>query len=154
MELNLNFKRLGDHQPVSDLIAYAKKQIELNPETKIYVGSDSHNLNSRTNLATVIVFHYGNSGAHVIHRVIRIPRMEDRFSRLWLEVTSSIDIAQYLKESGLSVKFVDLDLNDDPKYQSNSLLRSALGYVESLGFKPRWKPYSPMSISVADALCR
>jgi predicted RNase H-related nuclease YkuK (DUF458 family) len=154
MELNLNFKRLGDHKPVVDLINYAKDQVRSNPDTKIYVGSDSHNLSSRTNLATALVFHYGNSGAHVVYRIIRIPRMEDRFSRLWLEVTSSIEIAQYLKESGLSIKFVDLDLNDDPKYQSNSLLRSALGYVESLGFKPRWKPFSPMSISVADSLCR
>jgi len=27
-----------------------------------------------------------------------------------------------------------LDLNDDPRYKSNSVLRAALGYTESQGF--------------------
>ena len=155
MELNLNFKRLGDHSKILDLKVYAKEQLALHPNTRIYVGSDSHNTNSMTNLATVIVFHIGNNGAHVVYRTLKVPRIKDRFSRWWMEVTSSIEIAQYIKnEIGLTVDFVDLDLNEDPKYQSNSVLRSALGYVESLGFEPRWKPFSPFSCSVADALCR
>jgi predicted RNase H-related nuclease YkuK (DUF458 family) len=155
MELNLNFKRLGDHTKILDLKEYAREQVAMHPTTRIYVGSDSHNTNSMTNLATVIVFHYGNNGAHVAYRTIKIPKIKDRFSRLWMEVTSSIEIAQFIKnEADLTVDFVDLDLNEDPRHQSNTVLRSALGYVEGLGFEPRWKPFSPFACSVADTLCR
>lgn len=155
MELNLNFKKLGDHSPILELAEYAREQIRLRPNTKIYVGSDSQNSPSVTTLATVIVFHYdGRNGAHVVYRSLKLKKIRDSFSRLWLEVTSSVEIAQFLRDEGLKIEFVDLDLNADPKWQSNTVLRSALGYVESLGFEPRWKPNQPFSTRVADTLCR
>jgi predicted RNase H-related nuclease YkuK (DUF458 family) len=46
-----------------------------------------------------------------------------------------------------------LDLNPDPKYKSNQLLRAALGYVESMGYIPRCKPNAMCASYVADALC-
>ena len=55
---------------------------------------------------------------------------------------------------GLKVSHVDLDLNEDEHYKSNAVLRSAVGYVESLGFSPRWKPHNADACRVADALCR
>lgn len=155
MELNLNFKRLGDHSPILDLAQYAKEQVKLDKDLRIYVGSDSQNQTNCTNLATVIVFHKGGrNGAHVVYRSLKIPKIRDGFSRLWLEVTSSTEIAIFLREQGLEIDKIDLDLNDDPKWKSNSVLRSALGYVESLGFEPRWKPYQPYAVRVADTLCR
>ena len=154
-QLNLNFKRLGDHVPVLDLAQYAKDQVNLDKDLRIYVGSDSQNKADHTNLATVVVFHSGNrNGAHVIYRSLKIPRIRDSFSRLWLEVTSSTEIAVFLRDQGLSIDSIDLDLNEDPKWKSNNVLRSALGYVESLGFEPRWKPFEPYAVRVADTLCR
>lgn len=149
------FRKLGDGSPVNDLGAYIKEQIENNFDVKIYVGSDSHNSQYETKLATVIVIHYGNNGAHVLYNKSSVPRIKDRFTRLWLEVTSSVETARYLTdECGIHVSYVDLDLNEDPKYKSNSVLRAALGYTESQGFKARWKPYSPFSVSIADSICR
>jgi predicted RNase H-related nuclease YkuK (DUF458 family) len=155
MELNINFRKLGDHSLIPSLAAYAQEQVKLHPDTKIYVGSDSQTTGSMTNLATVIVFHYGNNGAHVVYRTIKMKRIDDNFSRLWLEVTSSIEIAQYLKEDlGLKVTFVDLDLNEDDQYKSNAVLRSAVGFVTGSGFEPRWKPHDAFAVRVADTLCR
>ena len=149
------FKKLGDHKPVEELGEYIRAEISLNKDIRVYVGTDSHNTVSETRLATVIVLHYGTNGAHVLYNKMSIPLIRDRFSRLWLEVTSSVEVAKYLTdECGIKVTYVDLDLNDDPKYKSNSVLRAALGYTESQGFKARWKPFSPFSVSIADSICR
>jgi predicted RNase H-related nuclease YkuK (DUF458 family) len=149
------FRKLGDHSKVTDLGTYIQEQITTHKDVKIYVGSDSHNTITETRLATVIVMHYGNSGAHVLYNKSAIPIIEDRFTRLWLEVTSSVDTAKFLtEECKVKVNYVDLDLNDDPKYKSNSILRAALGYTEGMGFTARWKPFSPYSISIADSICR
>jgi predicted RNase H-related nuclease YkuK (DUF458 family) len=149
------FRKLGDHKPVEDIGAYIREQVGSHQGVRVYVGSDSHNTVSETKLATVIVIHYGNNGAHVLYTKTSIPLMRDRFSRLWLEVTSSVEVAKYLTdECAVKVAFVDLDLNDDPRYKSNSVLRAALGYTESQGFKARWKPFSPLSVSIADSICR
>jgi predicted RNase H-related nuclease YkuK (DUF458 family) len=149
------FRKLGDHSRVDVIGDYIKEQVDSQPDVKIYVGSDSHNTVTETRLATVIVIHYGNSGAHVLYSKTSIPKIKDRFSRLWLEVTSSVEVARFLtNECGIEVAYVDLDLNDDPRYKSNAVLRAALGYTESQGFKARWKPFSPLSVSIADSICR
>jgi len=148
------FKRLSDGAEIKDL----KEYLSLNYQegiTNIYIGSDSQTVGTKTNLATVIVMHHGNSGGHVIYSRTSSPEIKDRFSRLWLEVVASIETAQFIKEEcGIAVRFVDFDLNEDPVYHSNSVLRAALGYASSMGFEARWKPYSPYAISVADSLCR
>jgi predicted RNase H-related nuclease YkuK (DUF458 family) len=149
------FKKLGDHRPVEELGGYIQQEIALNADIRVYVGTDSHNTANETRLATVIVLHYGTNGAHVLYTKISIPKIKDRFSRLWLEVTSSVEVAKYLTdECNIKVAYIDLDLNDDPRYKSNSVLRAALGYTESQGFKARWKPFSPFSVSIADSICR
>lgn len=149
------FKKLSDRKEV-ELGSYVSSIVEKNDDVKIYIGSDSQNVNPTTTIyATVIAFHFGRRGAHVIYSREEKNIVRDRFSRLWDEVVRSIDVALYLRdEYGIEAEFIDLDLNEDPKYQSNTVLRSALGYVQSLGFKPRYKPNSPYSISIADQLCR
>jgi len=154
MTLDLKFRKLGNHSLIPNLAEYAKDQMASHDDCKIYVGSDSQNNSNSTKLATVVVFHYGNNGAHVAYRTLSLPKMNDEFSRLWFEVTSSMEIAQYLKELGLKVSHVDLDLNEDEHFKSNAVLRSAVGYVESMGFSPRWKPHNADACRVADALCR
>jgi predicted RNase H-related nuclease YkuK (DUF458 family) len=82
-----------------------------------------------------------------------VPRVRDNFNRLWKEVEDSIAVAMYLRENNLSeVEYIDLDLNPDPKYNSNTVLRAALGYVESMGFKARIKPNAAAASCCADHL--
>jgi predicted RNase H-related nuclease YkuK (DUF458 family) len=103
----------------------------------------------------VIVLHYGNRGGHVIYSRKSIPRILDRFTRLWKEVEDSVELAQWLEANDIEKPaFIDLDFNPDPKYQSNSILRSALGYVESLGYNARCKPDACSASYVADRICR
>ena len=61
----------------------------------------------------------------------------------------------YLEENGIQkVKYIDVDLNPDPRYRSNMVLRSALGLIESYGFEARYKPDACAASCVADWICK
>jgi len=148
------WKRLSDKENVQ-LIPYLEKWIEENPIHKIYIGCDSHNGPQKTTFATVIVLHYNGGGGHVLYSRETFPLIKDRHERLWKEVEFSVSTAMFLMENGLEKPdYIDVDLNPDPRYQSNSVLRAALGLIESIGIVPRYKTKSPWSISIADKACR
>jgi predicted RNase H-related nuclease YkuK (DUF458 family) len=156
--MNLQFKSLGNHQVVDDLFGYIKNLIDTKPGIKLYVGTDSQNGRRMTTYATVIVLHMNENdngkGAHVLYSKDVLPKMRDRFSRLWGEVERSVEVSNMLRDGGLTIKNIDLDFNEDPRWQSNTVLRSAVGYVEASGFKARWKPHNAFSVRVADQICK
>ena len=155
MELMFNWKRLSDRLEI-DLPTYLKKWLSDNPSHKIYIGCDSHNEGVRTNFATVIVLHYGvGGGGHVLYSKTSEDRIKDRYTRLWKEVELSVGAAQLLISMGFGKPdYIDIDLNPDPRYKSNSVLRAAVGMIESLGIEPRYKTKSPWAISIADSICK
>ena len=71
------------------------------------------------------------------------------------EVWKSVEIAEYLKENGLpKVKWIDIDINPDPKYKSNSVLRQAVGLVEGMGYNVRYKQLGAIMTYAANHLVR
>ena len=79
----------------------------------------------------------------------------NKFTKLWNEVQDSVELAQYLEANGIEKPaYIDLDFNPDPRYQSNTVLRAALGYVESLGYSPRCKPDAVSASYIADKICK
>jgi predicted RNase H-related nuclease YkuK (DUF458 family) len=148
------FQSLTNGQYI-DLIPYLKTKLAEANNIRMYVGTDSQNIGKVTVYATVIVLHYGNSGGHVIYSKRRVPNIVDKFTKLWGEVQDSVELAQYLEANGIEKPaYIDLDYNPDPKYQSNTVLRAALGYVESLGYNPRCKPYAVSASYIADKICK
>lgn len=158
--MNRTFKSLTDRKAI-DLIPYIKAYLEQHPGTEIYIGCDSQNDGARTSYATVIVLHNTGRGGHVLFSKDEVPRVrrttksEVEFVRLWAEVERSVEVAEFLKDNGIQKpKAIDIDLNPDPQFQSNAVLRSALGYVESLGYTPRCKPDAVSATYVADKICK
>lgn len=148
------FRSLGNHQVV-DLVPYLVEKLSSSDDIQLYIGTDSQNQADKTVYASVIVLHYGNSGGHVLYTKETVDRIRDSFSRLWKEVEISVEISEYLRESGIQKpKYIDIDLNPDPKYRSNQVLRAALGYIESMGYKPRCKPNAMSASYIADKLCK
>jgi predicted RNase H-related nuclease YkuK (DUF458 family) len=146
------FKRLADRKVV-DLVPYTLGFLVENLDHTIYVGTDSQNVGESTIYATVIVFHNSGKGGHVLYSKVVLPKINDRWTRLWKEVEFSVQAAEQLKDEAIpKVGYIDLDLNPDPKYKSNQVLRSAIGYVESMGYKARVKPNAIMASCVADNL--
>lgn len=155
----MNFKLLKNHQNVDDIVKYVKDILTEKPYTKVYVGTDSQNARRNTIYATVIVLHYLDEtkcgkGGHVLYNKEIVPKIRDRYSRLWGEVERSLFVGNMLKDNNISVKNIDLDFNEDPKYNSNTVLRAAVGYVEASGFVARWKPHDAFSCRIADVICK
>lgn len=155
----MKFKLLSNHQVIDDLSKYIKDILTEKPHTKVYVGTDSQNARRNTIYATVIVLHYldeteSGKGGHVIYNKEIVSKIRDRYTRLWGEVERSLLVGNMLKDNNISVKNIDLDFNEDPKYNSNTVLRAAVGYVEASGFTARWKPNDAFSVRIADAICK
>jgi len=147
------FRSLSNEKVV-DLIPYLKEKLSTRDDIKIYVGCDSQNVGDKTIYATVIVLHFGNNGAHVLYSKAKFEKIKDRFKKLWNEVEFSMNVAQYLDANGIRATYIDIDLNPDPVYASNTVLRAALGFVESMGYVARCKPFAVSASYVADRLCR
>lgn len=152
--MELAFYKLEDHTKVH-LGTYVKNYLSDKKDTKIYIGTDSQNHRRTSAFATVVVFHNGNRGGHVLYSKLSVPKIKTMFQRLWEEVKLSVETAEYIKlHTGIKADFIDLDLNPDEKWASNTVLSSAVGWVESLGYESRTKHNLPYSTSMANALCR
>ena len=150
----MNWRDLGTGKQVS-LIDYLKDWLGNNPDHRLYIGCDSHNSGNRTTFAVAIVLHHSSKGGHVIYSKLVTPKMTSKHERLWKEVELSVETAQSIMDNGIQKPdYIDIDLNPDPRYQSNSLLRAAVGLIESMGIEARYKTLSPWSISIADTLCK
>jgi predicted RNase H-related nuclease YkuK (DUF458 family) len=148
-----------------DLISHIEKYLEENPNTEILVGCDSQNHGRDTVYAIVVGLYKPGKGAHVLFRKFKEPRgkaftQQNRdFSadsaRLLNEVWLSVSLAEDLKAAGLpKVKYIDIDINPDPKYKSNSVLASGLGLVKGMGYDVRHKGQFPMLTYCADSICK
>ena len=148
------FKSLSTKKDV-DLIPYIKNFLATNENTTIFIGCDSQNSKVATSYAIVIVLHNAGKGGHVLYSKEVLPKFRNKFERLWREVEQSVATAEFLRMHDIQKPaYIDLDLNPDPKYQSNQVLRAALGYVEAMGYTPRCKPNAMSASHVADALCK
>ena len=148
------FKTLVGHKSV-ELISYIKEYKTSHPNMEILVGCDSQNRKRETIYAVVIGMYNPGKGAHVLYNRFTVPREKDNIGRLLNEVWNSVEVAEAIKnELGLVAKWIDIDLNPDPKYRSNAALASAVGVVTGMGYAVRHKGNSPIMTYAADHLVK
>lgn len=148
------FKTLNQKKDV-ELINYVREYIKQFPETEILIGCDSQNRKQYTIYAVVIGLYKPGKGAHVLYSRFVTPRVKDNSVRLLNEVWFSVEVAEELKnELNIKPTWIDIDLNPDPKYKSNSALASAVGVVTGMGYKVRHKGECPMMTYAADSLVK
>ncbi len=141
---------------IPDLIEYIKEYISKKENVEILIGSDSQCYgHKKTIYGVVIALYTSGKGAHVLC-TREVTAMEyNTPKRLLNEVWKSIEIAEWLKENGLpKPTWIDIDLNSDPKYKSNSVLRQAVGLVEGMGYKVRYKQLGALTTYAANHLVR
>jgi len=149
----MKFKKLTGNEQF-DLAEYTKRYLDTNKDynVKMYLGCDSQTKADKTTYATTLVFHVESSGCHVIYKKEVVPVIRDMWNRLWKETELSVEAAIYLRENGIEIDTIDLDYNIDPIHDSNRLVKAAVGYVESLGFKARVKPELLPAVYAADTI--
>ena len=143
-------------KPIENIITYITEYINERNDVEILIGADSQSYsNVETVFGVVIALYIPGKGAHVLCTREVVPIERDLPTRLLKEVWKSIEIAEYLKDNGLpKPKWIDIDLNPDPRYKSNSVLRQAVGMVEGMGYKVRYKQLGAMSTYAANHLVR
>jgi len=149
----MKFKKLTSREQF-DLAKYTKEYLDTNKDynVKMYLGCDSQTKADKTTYATTLVFHVESSGCHIIYKKEVVPVIRDMWNRLWKETEFSVKAALYLRENGIEIDTIDLDYNIDPIHDSNRLVKAAVGYVESLGFKARVKPELLPAVYAADTI--
>jgi len=148
------FKTLVSRKDV-ELIPYIKEYIKNHPNVDIIISCDSQNRKRETIYAIVVGLYNPGKGAHVLYSRFTTVREKVNSSRLLNEVWNSVEVAEEINnELGVKAKWIDIDLNEDKKYKSNEVLRSAVGLVEGLGYKARHKGLFPMLSYAADHLVK
>ena len=150
----MEYKRLYDGKSV-DLISYVKDYVGKKDNVEILIGCDSQNFSDKTIYAIVVALYDKGKGAHVLYKRWKTPREVTRNIRLLNEVWYAIETAENMKADGVpEVKWIDIDINPDPKYKSNEVLRQAVGLVEGMGYKVRYKTLGPIATYAADHLVK
>ena len=148
------FKTLVSNNKV-ELIQYIKEYVSQRDDVEILIGCDSQNRKRETIYAIVIGLYTPGKGAHVIYSRFTTSRERENTNRLLNEVWFSVEVAEKIKgELGIVATWIDIDLNPDPKYRSNSALTSAVGIVTGMGYKVRHKGNSPVMTYAADHLVK
>lgn len=151
----MKFRRLSDKAQI-DLAVYLKQYIKNNSNNsiRIYVGCDSHVKGEFTTYVSTVVIHIGTTGCHVLYMKEKVEPIRDMFQKLWGEVDRSVKVTQYLRDNGINIHTIDLDLNHQKEHASNRVVNAAIGYVKSLGIKVRIKPDILPAIAAADNLSK
>lgn len=155
----MEFRRF-DGQKV-DLATYVDNYCHTHKNIQVMVSTDSQCYGNVTCFATIVAMYdcgdgeHGH-GAHVIFNRWKTRRYKksEIFDRMMAETMASIDVAKILRDSGIFVKYVDIDISPDEDNGSSIAFSAAKGWVESEGFECRWKTLAPLSTSIADFKAR
>ena len=155
------FKTLIKKEEV-DLIPYIKEYLQKYPETDILIGCDSQNRKRNTIYAVCVVLYRPGCGGHVLFSRNETPRIKvekGNFDKMRLlnETWYSIEIAEKIREEiGVKAKWIDVDINNDSKWKSNTVLSEALGLVDAYGYSSRYKnsPNTPIVTYCCDQLVK
>jgi len=153
--MKMEFKTLGK-VPIPNIIEYIKEYLVKYPLVELLIGCDSQSYGTyKTVYGVVIVLYEPGHGGHVLCASETLPFEKVRPVRLLSEVWKAIEVAEFLKEAELPApKWIDIDLNPDPRYDSNSVLRQAVGMVEGMGYHARCKHNDVMATYSANILVR
>jgi predicted RNase H-related nuclease YkuK (DUF458 family) len=150
----MTYKKLYSGEKV-DLITYVKEYMETHKGVEILIGCDSQNFNNRTIYAIVVALYHTGKGAHVLYNKWTAQREPVRSVRLLNEVWYAVEAAEVMKNADIpKVKWIDIDINPDPKYKSNEVFRQAVGLVEGMGYEVRYKTLGPIATYAADHLVK
>jgi len=159
--MNKIFKTLGTREEV-DLIPYITEYLIKYPETEILIGCDSQNRKRNTVYATCVVLYRPQKGGHVLYARQELPRVrviKGEFDKMRLlnETWFSVEVAEAIREGvGRRATWIDIDINNDKKWKSNTVLAEALGLVTAYGYSPRYKnsQFTPVVTYCCDNLVK
>lgn len=145
---------------IVEINSYVGAFVEKNPNTKIYISTDSQSKGEFTMYITVVVLYIPTKGGHVVYsRTLKDRKIYGKasgkdFHKLYIESELSLGVANSILEvTGIKADYIELDYNNDPRYFSNTVLVQTLGWIRSLGYEVKFKP-DVCSTYMADKLVK
>lgn len=150
------FKKYSGEK-IPSVIDYVKKYITEKDNIDVMIATDSQNGRFRTYFCTIIALYdrgedgHGH-GAHCIYNKWSVPvySKSRRQERLLKEVEESITLAKELRDGGIVVKCIDIDINPKEEAKSSDVFQAAFGWVTGEGFECRYKTLCPLATTAAD----
>ena len=149
-----NFSGEAFKEPITELVKNAiEREQKAGHRLKICVGSDSQAYKSYVAYATVVVVIREGKGGFMFIKNEKGTKKIGVKERMLKEVTLSVEtayaICDLLEQYDVALE-VHADINTDPKFESNTALKEAMGYILGMGFVFKAKPYAFASSSCAD----
>lgn len=121
---------------------------------KLVIGTDSHTNASHTFFVSAIIIHRMGKGARFFFRKIRSRRIPDLRYRIYKETEYSLELIELLKEQGITEMLADwpieIHLDIGHNGETRKLIQEIVGWVTSVGYTAKIKPYAFGASSVAD----
>lgn len=150
----IQFKKLSTKENV-DLIPYIQNYYKNNSNVELIIGNDSQNRRHKSIYAMCIGLRTVGKGAHVIYQKYEVPRIKDNRERLIKETWDSIELAEYIKkETGIKATFIDIDINPDKQFGSNTALSACAGMCAGYDYDYRHKGDDPQLTYASDSLVK
>ncbi|RCW42353.1 ribonuclease H-like YkuK family protein [Paenibacillus prosopidis] len=141
---------------LEDVVQQLKLFVEQSPESqyKIVIGTDSHTTRQYTMMVSALIIHRTGRGARFFYRKSKIRPLFDLRQRIYRETELSLELVDLLNRMGLSDLTVKwpLEIHIDIGQQGDTkvLIHEIKGWVTSVGYEARIKPYSYGASAVAD----
>jgi len=141
-----------------NIVEHTLEQLQLWPNLKMYIGTDSQDYGSITRYVTCVVYRYGSRGAHFVYFKDEVPAIRDMYIRLYDEGVKTIEASQILMdEIPITFEAVEFDYNFIPKWASNKLISAIGGWARGLNLKACFKNndnHMMIATKAADQICR
>lgn len=148
---NVVFRTSGG-QVVENLREFIERWKLKHEKGKIYIGSDSQARGDRVKYSTVVCLWDVGHGVWEVYQKEETTRPKDRYTRLWNELTRSVELAEELKDLGDI--HVHMDYNSNPDFPSYQLYDAGIGYVTAMGYVAAGKPDAWAATSGANRHCQ
>lgn len=121
---------------------------------KVVIGTDSDTNQKHTLFVTALIIHRIGKGARFYFRKEKYKPIMILAHRIYRETELSLDFVDMLKKNGLANLLADwpmeIHIDIGQQGETRSLIQEVVGWVTSLGYVTKIKPYSYGASSVAD----
>jgi len=138
-----------------NVVEHTLEQINLWPNLRIYVGTDSQDYGKITRYITCICYRYGHRGAHFVYLKDEVPKIRDLYSRLYTEGVRTVDAALLITEEiPVAIEALEFDYSNIKKTKSTPVVQALKGWVKGLNMNASFKSGEQLATKAADHVCR
>jgi predicted RNase H-related nuclease YkuK (DUF458 family) len=141
---------------LEEVVQQLKLFVEQAPEAqyKLVIGTDSHTNRQYTMMVSALIIHRTGRGARFFYRKSKSRPLFDLRQRIYRETELSLELVDLLNRKGLTelTSKWPLEIHIDIGQQGDTkvLIHEIKGWVTSVGYEARIKPFSYGASAVAD----